>query len=192
MRTISSSWWTAARCQSSTSRRRAPLPTRTRAGEPRDAPGGCDPAAGTDPADESHPLRRSDRARESARHETLRELREFFATRAEGGDSVTVAVFEQNLRVLLLPSSDRARIHQALEELENRPSLARLGNGERMQLQHDIRNYGRDAARFPPRFRLAEAQRIEHEIVAWAEQQLDRQQRSIAALAQMVDALAAA
>jgi VWFA-related protein len=126
-----------------------------------------------------------------ARHETLRELREFFATRAEGGDSVTVAVFEQNLRVLLLPTSDRGRIGQALEELENRPSLARLGNGERMQLQHDIRNYGRDAARFPPRFRLAEAQRLEHEIVAWAEQQLDRQQRSIAALAQMVDALAA-
>ncbi len=45
-----------------------------------------------------------------------------------------VAAFEQDLRVLLLPTTDPARIAQALDELESRPSLARLGNGEKHQL----------------------------------------------------------
>ncbi len=126
-----------------------------------------------------------------ARHETVRELREFLRSRPAGGDRVSAAAFEQNLRVFLLPTTDPLRIAAALDELETRPSLARLGSGERMQLEHDIRNYGRDAARFGGGFLIAEAQRIEQEIQRWAEDQLDRQRRSIAALEQMVGALAA-
>ena len=61
-----------------------------------------------------------------------------------------------------------------------------------MQLEHEIRQYGQDSARFGGSFAVTEAQRIEQEIVQWAEQQIDRQRRSIAALEQMVDALAAA
>ena len=44
---------------------RPPAVPATRGGELRHPPGGSVAAAGTDPADESHPLRRSDRARES-------------------------------------------------------------------------------------------------------------------------------
>ena len=127
-----------------------------------------------------------------ARHETVEELREFFRSRPEGADRVTVAMFEQNLKVLLLPTTERAKVLSALDELERRPSLARLGSGERMQIEHEIRTYGQDLARFGPGFALAEAQRIEQEILQWAESQIDRQRRSIVALEQMVGALAAA
>ena len=61
-----------------------------------------------------------------------------------------------------------------------------------MQIEHEIRTYGQDLARFGPGFALAEAQRIEQEILQWAESQIDRQRRSIVALEQMVGALAAA
>ena len=127
-----------------------------------------------------------------ARHETVEELREFLRSRPEGADRVTVAMFEQNLQVLLLPTTERDKVLSALDELERRPSLARLGSGERMQLEHEIRTYGQDVARFGGAFATTEAQRIEQEIVQWAESQIDRQRRSIVALEQMVGALAAA
>ena len=38
-----------------------------------------------------------------------------------------VAAFEQRLDVLLLPTTDRGRIEQALEEIEGTPSLGGLG-----------------------------------------------------------------
>ncbi len=127
-----------------------------------------------------------------ARHETVEELREFLRSRPEGADRVTVAMFEQNLKVLLLPTTERDKVLSALDELERRPSLARLGSGERMQLEHEIRTYGQDVARFGGGFAITEAQRIEQEILQWAETQIDRQRRSIVALEQMVGALAAA
>lgn len=127
-----------------------------------------------------------------ARHETVEELREFLRSRPEGADRVTVAMFEQNLQVLLLPTTERDKVLSALDELERRPSLARLGSGERMQLEHEIRTYGQDLARFGGSFATTEAQRIEQEILQWAESQIDRQRRSIEALRQMVGALAAA
>lgn len=134
-----------------------------------------------------------------ARHETVAELREFLSARPAGGDRVMVAAFEQDLRVLLLPTSDSARIAQALDELENRPSLARLGGGERLALEQDIRAFGRNILRLSgasaalraTRMRDNEIIRLENEITVWAEQQLDRERRSIVALERLVGALAA-
>jgi VWFA-related protein len=134
-----------------------------------------------------------------ARFETVRELREFLRARPVGGDRVMVAVFEQNLRLILQPTSDPLRIAQALDELENRPSLARLGGGEKRQLEQDIRAYGRNRMRLSGasaeirgfRMQQAEIARLENEITNWAEQQIDRQRRSIVALERLVGALGA-
>ncbi len=134
-----------------------------------------------------------------ARHETVNELREFLAARPAGGDRVMVAAFEQDLRVLLQPTTDPARIAAALDELENRPSLAKIGSGERLQLYQDIRAFGRNAMRVSgasaavraARIREGEVIRLENEITLFAEQQLDRETRSIESLKRLVRALAA-
>lgn len=133
------------------------------------------------------------------RHITVAELHEFLRSRPEGSDRVMVAAFEQRLDVLLLPTTDRSRIEQALEEIEATPSLGGLGPGERLQIEQEIRAYGRNAMRLSgasagirsAALRMSEAQRLEHDIVVWAEQQIERQRRSIAALRQLVSALAA-
>ena len=134
-----------------------------------------------------------------ARHETVTELREFLAARPPGGDRVMVAAFEQDLRVLLLPTTDPVRIAAALDELENRPSLAKIGNGERVQLYQDIRAFGRNAMRVSgasaaaraAQIRESEILRLENEITLFAQQQLDRETRSIESLERLVRALAA-
>jgi len=130
-----------------------------------------------------------------ARQITLDELRQFLRRRPAGAERVMVAAFEQNLRVLLLPTTDRARIAQALDQLEKLPARARLGSSERLQLERNVRSYGRaamgvDAGRGAAYLR-AEAQRLEQEISAWAEQEVDRERRAVAALARLVSALAA-
>jgi len=134
-----------------------------------------------------------------ARHETVTELREFLAARPPGGDRVMVAAFEQDLRVLLPPTTDPVRIAAALDELENRPSLAKIGSAERMQLYQDIRAFGRNAMRVSgasaaaraAQIRESEVIRLENEITLFAEQQLDRETRSIESLKRLVRALAA-
>lgn len=134
-----------------------------------------------------------------ARHETVTELREFLNARTAGRDRVMIAAFEQDLRVLLPPTTDPARIELALDELENRPSLAKIGNGERTQLYQDIRAFGRNAMRLSGEnaaqrgaaSRAGEVYRLENEITLFAEQQLDRETRSIESLERLVRALAA-
>ena len=134
-----------------------------------------------------------------ARHETVTELREFLAARPAGGDRVMVAAFEQDLRVLLQPTTDPVQIAQALDELESRPSLAKLTSSERAQLYQDIRAFGRNAMRVSGASAAVRAQRIvegevirlESEITLWAEQVLDREARSVESLERLVRALAA-
>ena len=58
-----------------------------------------------------------------------------------------VAAFEQGLRVLLQPTTDPELIAKALDELESRPSLARLGSSGKNRLEQDIREFGRNAMR---------------------------------------------
>lgn len=116
------------------------------------------------------------------RKSAVGELRQYIASRPPGADKISVAVFEQRLRLLLTPTSDRAAIADALDQIEGRPSLAALGSRERMQLEREIRDVaspGKD-----PRA-------LEQAIVSWGEQQIDLQRRSIAALGQVVDSLAA-
>jgi VWFA-related protein len=134
-----------------------------------------------------------------ARHETVTELRQFLSARPAGGDRVMIAAFEQDLRVLLPPTTDPAKIALALDELEERPSLAKLASSERSQLYADIRMMGRNANRLSgasavprgARMQAAEFIRLENEITLYAEQQLDRQTRSIESLERLVRALAA-
>ncbi|MEO8195710.1 MAG: VWA domain-containing protein [Thermoanaerobaculia bacterium] len=134
-----------------------------------------------------------------ARHETVTELREFLAARPAGVDRVMVAAFEQDLRVLLQPTTDPVRIAQALDELESRPSLAKLTSSERAQLYQDIRAFGRNAMRVSgasaglraARILEGEVIRLENEITLWAEQVLDREARSVESLERLVRALAA-
>ncbi len=130
-----------------------------------------------------------------ARHDTLAELREFLGKRAAGSERVMVAAFEQDLRVLQLPTGDRERIAQALDQLEKLPARARLGSSERIQLEQDVRAYGQFAQRLDGvragNFLRAEALRIESEISNWAEVEIDRERRSVAALARLVGALGA-
>jgi VWFA-related protein len=140
------------------------------------------------------------------RQQTVAELREFLAARPAGDDRVMVAAFEQNLRVLLLPSTDRPSIVAALDELEKVPVRALLGLSEKNRLEQDVRAYGKNAMRVEASLgrrpsdqafervvttRRAEALRLEHEITVWAEQELERERRSIVALERLVGALAA-
>ncbi len=141
------------------------------------------------------------------RQQTVAELREFLAARPAGDDRVMVAAFEQNLRVLLLPTTDRASIIAgALDELEKVPVRALLGLSEKNRLEQDVRAYGKNALRVEASLgrrpsqegfervvttRRAEALRLEHEITVWAEQELERERRSIVALERLVGALAA-
>ena len=116
------------------------------------------------------------------RKTALAEVREFLAARPAGADRVTVAVFEQSLRLLQTPTTDRALIAQALDQVESRPSLAVLGIRERIQLEHEVRDFGTYGG---------DPHALEQAIVSWGEQQIDLQRRSIAALGQMIDSLAA-
>ncbi len=115
------------------------------------------------------------------RKSALEELREYLAAR-QGADRVTVAVFEQRLRLLQSPTTDPALIAQALDQIEVRPTFAALGSRERMQLEHEVRDFGTYGG---------DPRTLEQAIVSWGEQQIDLQRRSIAALGQIVDSLAA-
>jgi VWFA-related protein len=177
----------------------APAPTPPAAGPEIAGPETAPPPA-PEPTGASHLIFYVDQTalENRARHETVTELREFLAARPAGGDRVMMAAFEQDLRVLLQPTSDPVRIARALEDLESRPSLAKLGNSERNLLYQDIRAFARNAMRVSgasagargAQIRLAEALRLESEITVWAEQLLDRQARSIASLERLVRALA--
>lgn len=140
------------------------------------------------------------------RQQTVEELRQFLAARPAGDDRVMVAAFEQNLRVLLLPTTERESIGQALDELEKVPVRALLGMSEKNQLEQEVRAYGKNALRVEASLgrtasaegfervvttRRAEALRLENAITVWAEQELERERRSIVALERLVGALAA-
>jgi VWFA-related protein len=116
------------------------------------------------------------------RKTAIQELREFLRARPEGADRVTVAAFDQRLQIVAPATTDPAAIAAAFDQIERRPSFATLGLGEERQLQREIRDLGTYGG---------DARTIEQAIVSWGEQQIDRERRSIAALAQLVDSLAA-
>lgn len=116
------------------------------------------------------------------RKRALAELREFFATRPPGADRITVAVFEQSLRLLQTPTTDPGLVAQALDQVEIRPTLAVLNSRERIQLEHEVRDLGTFGG---------DPRALEQAIVSWGEQQIDLRRRSIAALGQMIASLAA-
>ncbi len=136
------------------------------------------------------------------RRSALRELREFVHRAAAQGALVTVAAFESSLRLFGAPSSDPAAIEAMLAEVEKLPLSHTLAAAERIFLEREVRNLGQptglstergsgDANNLRVPFRVTEAARLEREIPLWAEQEIDHQRRSIAALRQLVTSLAA-
>lgn len=137
------------------------------------------------------------------RGETLDELRAYLAASPDPARQVMVAAFQDDLRLLAAPTGDASAIEAALAALEKLPARATLIAAERRQLEMDIRNFGRavpmarsevdpagDAQREVDRSQN-ERLRIQSEIELWAQQELDRQSRSLRALTQIVGALGA-
>jgi len=128
-----------------------------------------------------------------ARNRAVRELREFLGRRGEN-EQVAVAAFEERLHLLAPPSSDPKEIDRALDALLALPVAGAISSTQRSQLDNAVRgigvDWGGDRGR-QARRRESEAMQLETEIRTWAEQELARQQRSIAALKQMVGILGA-
>jgi VWFA-related protein len=132
-----------------------------------------------------------------AKHEALREVRDLIRRRSAEAPVVTIAAFEESLRLFGAPTADPVSLESRLKELEKMPSHAGLGRAERRQLEREIREVGQgsplssgsaESGRTP--IQVREANRLEHEIPLWAEQEIDRQRRAIAALGQFVTSLA--
>jgi len=128
-----------------------------------------------------------------ARNRAVRELREFLGRRGDN-EQVAVAAFEERLHLLAPPSSDPNQIDAALDALLALPVAGAIASTQRSQLDNAVRgigvDWGGDRGRQAQR-RESEAMQLETEIRTWAEQELARQQRSIAALKQMVGILGA-
>ncbi len=137
------------------------------------------------------------------RGETLDELRAYLAASPDPARQVMVAAFQDDLRLLAAPTGDLTAVEAALAALEQLPARATLIEAERTQLEMEIRNFGRaapmarseidpagDAQREVDRSQN-ERLRIQSEIELWAQQELDRQSRSLRALTQIVGALGA-
>jgi len=140
------------------------------------------------------------------RGHTLTELREFARTR-EPHERLMLAAFEDNLRLLAAPTAEPAEIEAAFTALEKLPARASLTVAERRRLEHEVRAYGKPQpmvrSTLEPelsqsqnedqvsRRQSEELERLSTEITLWAEQEIDRQRRSVEAMGHVVAALAA-
>jgi VWFA-related protein len=135
------------------------------------------------------------------RRDTLVELREFVAARG-ADERVMVAAFENHLRLFAAPTGDDAAIEAAFAALQDLPSHGSMIRAERNRLEHEVRAVGRASAMVRSasgagnaaavqRRQEGESGRLQHEIELWAEEELDRQRRSVRAMSQVVAALGA-
>jgi len=120
------------------------------------------------------------------------ELREFLRRRP-GDEVVIVAAFEKRLHLLAPPSADPAAIEAGLNALARLPVGSALAASERRHLDSRIRGVGAGWVGADTGLALAqrEASLLEVEVRRWAEEELDLQRRSLAALKQFVGALGA-
>ncbi len=135
------------------------------------------------------------------RQATLAELRAYLAGSPDPGRQVMVAAFQDDLRLLAPPTNDAKTVEAAFSALERLPARATAIESERKQLEMEIRNYGRAVpmvrSEIDPagdierevRRSQSERLRIQNEIEIWGERELDRQSRSVRALARIVSAL---
>jgi VWFA-related protein len=140
------------------------------------------------------------------RGHTLTELREFARTR-DANELLMLAAFEDDLRLLAAPTAETAEVEAAFTTLEKLPARASLTVAERRRLEHEVRDYGKPQpmvrSTIEPelsqsqnedqvsRRQSDEFERLSTEITLWAEQELDRQRRSVEAMRHVVNALAA-
>jgi VWFA-related protein len=135
------------------------------------------------------------------RRETIAELREFVAAR-DANERVMIAAFENHLRLFAAPTGDEAALEAAFAALQELPSHGSMIRAERNRLEHEVRAVGRVSpmvrssnaasnAQAVQRRQESETGRLQHEIELWAEEELDRQRRSVRAMSQVVAALAA-
>jgi VWFA-related protein len=127
------------------------------------------------------------------------EIAEFVLPKMDGTTSVLVATFVESLRVLAPMTTDWAVVAAALEELEALRGRGSILERERMSIEADIRSFmiglplgeEDDDIRRRSEFLQSQRSRIESEIRHFGERSLDRQLRSVRALRDWVNALAA-
>jgi VWFA-related protein len=138
----------------------------------------------------------------------LEEIRAFVLPRTGANERIMIAAFAENLRILSPPTADRERIEQAFLELEKLRGRGSLAAAERAMLERDVRENGQPRAQVqiinPDTGEVGEEQALREagqdqadtenlrlQIESFAEQQLDRQARAVAALREWIGALAA-
>jgi VWFA-related protein len=129
-----------------------------------------------------------------ASNRIVEEIREFVTPRLDGSVSVLIAVFVDALRVLVPNTFDPAVVEQALDELQEIRGRGSMLQNERHALEADIRSVMIAAPSDPIRrqqFLAAQRVRLENDMQAFGERAIDRQRRSVAALREWVNALAA-
>jgi VWFA-related protein len=141
----------------------------------------------------------------------LDEIRAFVMPRAVSGERIMIAAFAENLRILTPATSDRGRVKAAFDELEKLRGRGSLVAAERNRLEREVR----ENAKPRPQVRIIEptvggpqviaAEQYERErqqdatdtemlrmqIEDFAEQELTRQSRAVAALREWIGALSA-
>lgn len=138
----------------------------------------------------------------------LDEIAQFVLPRTGGDELIMVAAFANNLKILSPPTGDRARIEAALEGLQELRGRGSLAAAERWQLEREVRENSRPRAQvqiLDPETGEVSGEQAEREaqqertdtamlrgaIEAFAEQELDRQVRAVAALRSWIGALGA-
>ena len=138
----------------------------------------------------------------------LDEVKDFVLPRTGGSERIMIAAFAENLRILSPPTADRARIEQALAELEKLRGRGSLVAAERSLLEREVRENGRPRAQVEvtdPESGVAgaaQAARVAQQdqtdtanlrlqVESFGEQQIARQARAVGALREWIGALAA-
>lgn len=143
-----------------------------------------------------------------ASRQILDEIQAFVLPRTGGSENIMIAAFAENLRILSPATADRKRIEEAFDELEKLRGRGSLVVTERGQLEREVRANARpraqveitnpetgevgaeQAARVAGQD-LADTEILRAQVERFGEQQLDRQERAIAALREWIGALAA-
>ena len=138
----------------------------------------------------------------------LDEIRDFVLPRTGGTERIMIAAFAGTLRILSPPTADRKRIEQAFAELDKMRGRGSVVAAERGQLEREVRENGRPRAQIeivnPETGEVgqeqadrvagqdrADTENLRAQVDSFGEQQLDRQERAIAALREWIGALAA-
>ena len=138
----------------------------------------------------------------------LEEIRDFVLPRSGGSERIMITAFAENLRILAPPTADRAQIESAFAELEKLRGRGSLLAAERNRLEREVRENAKPRPQvqiIDPETGQAGAEQMAREkqqdetdtamlrqlIDDFAEQEIARQGRAVAALREWIGALSA-